>query len=469
MSNNSYIVRTSKDNLYRFYINDGNLTVERFEKFKKINTYIFIKDILEYSLYIDKNDKIYIVYITNKRQLMYIDFSGNSSPIEIPHLTGEILIYSIGIISVNSIVHIFFVANDKNKQCSYLYHCYLNSNEWINEKVTEVDYSKYTRAYFLDFYQKDIYIFYCRNSALEQYTIIKYNTSNKELSDFENNILIKDISNLKFLISPKGIGLIYFNKIVNNNAETHALYKDFNNLNSVWSYNNISDNNSNALKSIIFCKNNIFYYLWNIGTNMVYKKSNNLINWSKKFEIGSKEVNMDRLTYLSNFSQDKDLKINSIYFSYLKTIYQIIDPKLIYSYERLSMDNLEDSHSNVAVTLEESPICFMLASNRIIKGKDSYIDRLRSDLEDNDKTIKKLNRLIESYKIELKKLEVEVTNKSYENLDTNNYYEMKIAKLREEMDNLTKNTNERIMNLLNIIDEKEQIITKLYNITKSKK
>ncbi len=269
MSNNSYIVRTSKDNLYRFYINNGSLMVERFQGLKKTNTYTFIKDILEYSLYIDKNDKIYIVCITNKGQLMYIDFNSNSSPIEIPCLKSEILIYSLNILSMDSSVHIFFAANDKTKQCNYIYHCYLNSNEWTNEKVTEIDYSKYTRAYFLDFYEKDIYIFYCKNSVFGQYTIIRYNTSNKKWSDFENNILIKNINNLKFLISPKGMGIIYFNKIINNNAETHALYKDFNNLNSIWSYNNISSSNSNALKPIIFSINNIFYYLWNTGTSVI--------------------------------------------------------------------------------------------------------------------------------------------------------------------------------------------------------
>ncbi|MCM8711263.1 hypothetical protein M2651_09495 [Clostridium sp. SYSU_GA19001] len=390
MSNNSYIVRTSKDDLYKFKLESGNLIVEKFEGLKQTNEYVLIKDILEYSLYIDENDKIYISYITNQQQLMLTIFDNNLSSIEIFHSSCNTYIHSVNIIAINSNVHIFIVIKNLAEENNYLYHFYFHLNEWISERIDGIEYLRYTCPYFLDFYKKDIYLFYCINSISGEYVIRKYNTDKIVWDCFKNSITLKNFTNLNFFITLKGICLIYFNKIINNNVRTHILFKNLNNLDSLWNYNNISRDNSNTLKPVIFCKNNIFYYMWNTGTSIVYKKSSNLINWSEEFGLDSKKKNMRKLTYLSNFSEDKDLKINFMYFSYLDATYQIINPKLNCSYESLSIDNLDEDNIKSA-SLQEKIIYF---TDCAFKGDKDYM----KEMEEKDILIAKLRNKIEEQK-----------------------------------------------------------------------
>jgi hypothetical protein len=466
-------VRTSKDDLYKFYLEDSKLNFERLKELEQTKKSTIIKNILEFSMFLDESDKIHITYITNQQQLMYISLDNNSNCKEIFHSNGDVLICSVNIITINSTVHIFFVKQDLAKHSNHLYHCYNQLNEWTVEEVDKIDFFKLTNPFYLDFFNKEIYLFYQKNSTSGEYVIRKYNEYGNKWCDFRSVILAKNIINLNFFLTLEGMCVIYYNEVINKNVKTSILFNHLNKLNSIWNYSDLSINNSNTLKPIIICKNNTFYYMWNTGANIMFKRSSDLINWSREIELDNKERSIIKLIYISNFPEDNDLKIKSIYFSYLIAIYERIHSKLNNSYERLSIDNLEEE-CNTSIAVQKNPIYLML------ENKDNYTDKLNSELQTKDRTIKylydinssltinvkKLMNLIQYYKNELKRMEDENIAKSCEKEEMIYHYDMEIARLNKEIDNISRNSNKRIRDLINIIDEKENIITKLHNVIK---
>lgn len=563
------IVRTSKNQIYKFYIENQNLIIEKINIRNEENKTILREGIIDFSLDIDENDKIHVVYTKNKRELVYTQYPEDIDDINIIKVDYGWTIDSIKVKSIGSNINIFYRSNDLFKSTSYICHKYLCKEKWL-DKITA---QNYISPYFIDNHGEYIYILYCKSRNTGEYKIRKFYLTNDNWDNLEDNMIIKDADNVNFFITPDNIGIISFNKIIENNLQVLIRYKNFNVENSSWSCDiNISKSSINAFKPISFYKNDNTYIMWDQGNHIVYRKSKNLSDWSKEYVIPWKDENINKLLYISNdlknhvldeasidlsetlqrnanYSNTKEeLKnkasnqINSL-FQYLMKEFKLereillanikikkddieallnkiqCQNKTITSLEdnnlnlRNEIDTLNDSIEEYEEKFNELKVeknsDYKLKSQNIANYESEIIklkeekDRLMTEIEKRKeeninirKKIESLNNLIEEYEEKFNRLKVEKDSAGKFKSQNITYYESEIIKLKEEKDRLiahNKNyckkifdceseinelreekeeyfmdSNLKIYSLLKIIEEKENIIKKLYRIVKVK-
>lgn len=471
----NYIVRDSKDNSYELYLNDGKLTL----KSNNTGQPIFKENVLEYAVDIDKDDKIHIVYFDKEGRLNYsIYFKEELKEKNILSVSEEYTLKLLNIRVICSKLHIFYQVYSLNKGVRAVYHNYFYEGEWIDENIAEPSCPQYVSSYCVDYYNDDIYILYPKNYDLGKYSIKKFNTKKNKWEDFENNIIIKGATNLNVFVAPNKILIICFNKLINSNIQTMVIYINLNVSNSLWSSEiNISNNNTNALKPTVFYKNNNIYIMWMQGDSIVYKKSSDMINWSKEFVSNIKSENKHNLLHLSNNSKEFNFKINHAYTFYTEFLNSVLNFQSDCSCDILSSDNVNNdiSHSENTKLNSSTKASIQIYVDEYAIYKDSYIQKLIREIElKNEKIayinevnlklknqINVLNNLINEYKSRLQNAKVEQIISNKKHSEAIYKYGNEIKNLEEEKNKSFMDMSKKIESLLKIIQEKDNIIQKL--------
>lgn len=477
-----YIVRDSKDNFYEFYLNDGKLTLKNIN----IGQPIFKENVLEYAIDIDKDDKIHIVYFDKEGRLNYcIYFKEEFKEKNILSVSEKYTLRLLNIKVICSKLHIFYQVYNLNKGITAVYHNYLYEGEWIYENIAEPSCPQYVSSYCLDYYNNDIYFFYPKNYDLGKYSIKKFNTKENRWKDFENSIIIKGATNLNVFIAPNKILIVFFNKLINSNIQTMVIYKDLNVLNSLWSPEiNISNNNTNTLKPTVFYKNNSIYIMWMQGDSIVYKKSSDMMNWSKEFVSNIKLQNKYNLVHLSNNSKELNFKINHVYTLYTEFLNSVLNFESDCSCDSLSSDNVSNNslHGENINLNSSAKASMQIGFDKYTIYKDSYIQKLIREIESknekivyiNEANLKLknqidiLNNLINEYESRSQNAKVEQIMSNKKHSEAIYKYENEIKNLEEEKNKSFMDMSKKIESLLKIIEEKDNIIQKLYEVAREK-
>lgn len=468
-----YIVRDSKDSFYQFYLCNKNLILEN----SRIGQRVIRENILEYALDIDKSDKIHIIYLNIKGELRYIVCNNKMEEKNVFVVKDKYILKDLKLKVIDSSIHIFYQVDSLKEDRSAIYHNYLIGSNWVDEKLAETCCPRYICSYFVDCYEKDIYLLYCWNYDLGEYNIKKFDINKNIWEDFQSGILIKDSSSLNFFITPNYIGIICFSKFVDTNIQTFIKYKDFNDLSSKWSLDrNISNSNSNTLKPIIFYKDNYIYVAWKQENRIVYKKSKDILNWSRELILDLKSESIYELMY-SNSDECANIKINCVYIPYIEFLYSLINSKIEYTYDSLSIESVNDnvlSLSDVKLS-NESISSLQKKYSEFIEEKDKRIKSLINEIEEKDTEISRLretnlilNNQIKCFQNSINEYETKLQNIKAEQVVNNqkyfiaaSYYENEIKKLKEEKEKLLQDINNKIQSLLKIIAEKDEIIQRI--------
>ncbi|MCY6356047.1 hypothetical protein [Clostridium sp. ZS2-4] len=463
----NYIVKTSKNRFYKFYINNKKLVTEKFIGNQKINQAILDEEILNYSLDIDKYDKIHLIYLTINGALKYTSYPSNNNHMNILTLKNNLSIDTLDIKVLESDIHIFYKTNSLYKNKSLLYHHYFHNNNFLDEEMIEINCPKYVCPYFVDSYKNNIYMLYCNDYDKSQYKIKKFNSFTNLWCDFENNIVIKDANNLNFFVTPNNIGIISYNKAINKNLQTLIIYKDFNTTDSIWSQNIcISNNNVNSFKPIIFSKQKYTYVVCKESDSIIYRRSNDLIHWSKEHILNTKQKNIATYAYISNNSNDSIFKINTIYLSCNEALCPIKRSESNYPSHTsnstdLSIYKLPDADKPLQTNTSAAP---EINYDEIINEKDRTIHSINSmNLYLTDQ-INILNHELNDYEMLLEKLNAEKLLNNQKHNKNISYYERQINTLKSKINESSINTNKKIQSMLKIINEKEFTIQNLYNL-----
>jgi hypothetical protein len=467
----NYIVRDSKDNFYEFYLNDGKLTLKN----SSIGQTIFKENVLEYAVDIDKDDKIHIVYFDKEGRLNYSLYYKEKLIEENTFLINKG--YKVTLINIKIIyskLHIFYQAYNCSKGKTAIYHSYLSVGKWIDETIVEINCPKYVSSYFIDYYNEYIYTLYLKDYNSGEYNIKKFNGKIEKWEEFEDTFAIKGATNLSIFVLPSKIVMICFNKLVNHNIQAMVIYKDLNIKNSLWSKEiNISDNNKNAVKPIVFYSKDNIYVTWKQGNSIAYKKSTDLLTWTREFIIDTDLEREFNLMFISSNFKHSNLKINRTYMLHAEFIFSPINSKSYYSCDSLTCNS----------TSKDTELSLQTNDNESKKYKDNYIKKLLSEIEAKDWTIKHvkelnlrlkdevniLNNLIHDYEDKLQNIKNKQVLNSKAYSQVINKYEKELKLLEEEKNKLFINTNEKVETLLKVIEEKDIIIQKLYRIIKGEK
>ncbi|WMJ81121.1 hypothetical protein RBU49_02400 [Clostridium sp. MB40-C1] len=470
----TYLIKTSENELSKFYIDNKKLASEKFIQGKKVKEFILKEDIMNYALDVDKKGNVHLIYITCDGILNYTVYSYSAKHFNIVTIKDNFFPDTLDIKAIEGNIHIFYKTSNLYKNKSLLCHYYFYNNNCLDEKMIEINCPKYICPYFLDTNENNIYLLYCNDYYRHKYTIKKFNLNSNSWQDFDKNISIENANSLNFFINPHNIGIISYNKSINKNIETLIKYKDFNNSNSTWSKDIVISNNAlNSFKPLIFYKENYTYIMWIHGNNIVYKFSDTLTHWSKEYTLNTNENNKGTYAYIYTIPANPNFKINNMYTYCIDHIYSLIQHKLEnphklntpYKLNNINSpiyklpsnnNNLHFNSSSLSKTNYEETIREKNKTIDKINSMNSYllsqINLLKNDLSDCESTIEKL-------KSDKLKSEQKLTNDIIS-------YEMEIHNLKSKInDNLmTKNNN--IQSLLKIIEEKETTIKNLYNLLK---
>lgn len=477
-SQQDYIVKTSKGHLYIFYINNENLMIKKIDTNEKTESILFKEKVVNYALDIDNNDVIHIVYLSKIGSVYYTTYPYINYCIKIDSLTKYLPIKYLNIRALKSGIHIFYRTSNLYKNKGFICHNYLHNNTWENKLLLETNSPHYICPYFIDSYDKDLYMLYCNDYKEHKYILKKFNLQSNLWYDFEDNITIENINNLNFFITPYNTGIIAYDKLINNSIQTLLRYKNFDSNKSSWSKDMyVSDTNANILNLIVFYEDKKLHMMWNENGNIVYKTSKDLISWKKKSVPNVKNIDIDLYNYITNDLKNRDSKINNIYFS---SKFSSINMQLTNTSNTdansLTMvsnkpDILNKLNNTLVDTVPSSSDETILHRNEPIKSlifeellKDKIITQL---LEKNlilEKELQSLYSSIDEYKYTLDKQKSEhyLENKKFQSQI--NTYKNKIHNLKEEKYKLYIESNKKNHELFKIIEEKEKLLQDLWEL-----
>jgi hypothetical protein len=460
--NNSYIVRTSINKLYHFFLVDKNLVVMIFENGTNIDNFIIKHEIDEFSLDIDKNDLIHIAYLS-KNKLKYFTYPTTTAQDTIILSTcGSSIIKELSIKIINFFVHVFYIQDKVELNLSFIFHSYLYDNHWHHIQVDDLISPKYINSYHFEYCSNDLYLLYSKH----KFQIKKFSISSNMWTDFDSNISIDNISNLHFLITSDNIGILCFNQFIDKNLQAIIKYKSFNASNTSWSSNiNVSMTSLNSARPKAFFKDNTVHVIWTQGDTIIHKKSQDLLSWENENNIyikSQKHVS----TYISNNNEDKDYKMNTIDTNFIFSQLNLINYNTYDSKEYAANDMvLTMTHTNNDTNIINCNRLIQDLLNEVEK-KDKEKEQLLKVLQEEkikySKQLATLHESIEQYKIELDKLRNERMAENKDLLNIILQYEREFKNLKSENENLLLSVNNKIQCLLEIIEEKNSIIRKLH-------
>lgn len=467
----TYIVQTSKNIFFKFYIKNEKLTLEKSSN-NNINGKVLLEEnILNFSLDIDRNDKIHIIYVSKNNVLKYTIFPSQNNSMNIISLKDNFFVDKLDIKSIRNDIHIFYKTNNLCNGKNILWHYYFKENTYNKKKIFEIPYTKYVNPYFIDNYKNDIYLLFCNNYNTNKYSIEKYNIDSDMWYNLENNIMLKDINNLNFFITPHNIGILSYNKSIKNTSQILLKYKDFNTKNSHWSKEIFISNNSiNSFKPIIFYKNKYTYVMWYEGNNILYKRSRDLINWSDEsiLDIYNKKNPTYIYIYLNN--NDTSSKFNIIFSSYLKNLN--IFPNVVAPLKDLTLDSLKvtsikpyNNKNNLNI---EKYTELQKVFDKIIRDKNNTIEKISSMNSYLLLQINSLKNELTNYEKKLSKLKNEKNNLSKKSNKSIDYYKDKLSVLELKFQIYSFNKDKKVNSLLKIIQNKDLTIQNLHDLINKK-
>lgn len=474
----NYIVKTSKDHLYIFYINNENLMLKKIDTNEKTEPILFKEKVVNYALDIDNNDVIHIVYLSKANCVNYSIYPGNNYCIKIDSLTKDLPIKYLNIRALEDGIHIFYRTSNLYRNKGFICHNYINNDICENKTLLETNSPHYICPYFIDTYDKDLYMLYCTNYKKHKYILKKFNLQSNSWYDFQDNITIENINNLNFFITPHNTGIIAYDKLTNNTIQTLLQYKNFNSKNSSWSKNiYVSDANANILNLIVFYKDKNLHIMWNENDNILYKTSEDFINWKKKYISNEKNVEIILYNYVNNDLRNRTSKINNIYFSSKFSSSNMLltnSSNTNTDTNSLIMMNTKNNINNTLVntvsnssnetTLYENSQIKPIIFERIRKNK-IIIQLLKKNLI-LQKELQSLCTSIDEYKYTLNKQKSEHYLEIQKFKTEINTCKNKIHNLKEEKYNLYIEANKKNHELFKIIEEKEKLLQTLWEMIK---
>jgi hypothetical protein len=449
----NYILRTSGEVFNKLSINNNDsLILEEIKLGEVVSKSSIIDNIKNYSAAIDKEDKIHIVYTDDNINLNYIVLSEKENVVHISRVKHNLILGCMSIKILDLKPHIIFTVIDVKQNKHSINHGYLEGGFWNTEEIFEATGPKYIQPYSLELYNNEIYIMLYLKYSEGKAALFRLEDSTNQWVDIDRNIDLEDSINQSFFISPSNVAIITYNKLINKSIQTIVMYRNLmTKLYESWKGSVISDEDTNTLKPSVFFREEYYYITWLQGSKMVLKRSKELIDWEDALIFDKYSDKYIKCTYMSNNSEDSDLKTNSIYFSNTKdsipSIHLHYKQKVLKEYVAL-----DSGQSNVSY-LEEH---FQLLDKEL--EKKTHENNLMKD------NINDLQNVIEEYEAYIDILSsVETSSVKDINFNESNFLNEIIALIKEEGIQL-QSYKESMLKMYAMLQYKDKIIEELMSL-----
>ncbi|HCW05575.1 MAG TPA: hypothetical protein DGK91_14300 [Clostridium sp.] len=431
-NNYSFLLRDSTNYYHKFYLSESNTLMLQTFSDKGLSSILPVeKNISDYSVDLDKEDKIHLILLKDSGELYYRIHPSNKFQKKLAHVNLKSnKVKFLTIKTIREDVHIFYMLNNKSTLCRSIYHSYYHNNCWTTKKVVDVKADKFFYPYMIDCTKNYIYLFYSKDSK-QSYGIKKFNLDFYMWGDLDDNIKLPISHNASFLISDKNVAFICYNASLNRNIYTLVRYRDLNNNSSKWSKDiPLSEATINALHPAIVVKNNYTYILWTEGENIVYRKTDSgSINWNSKNLLMKKNPYLCNSVYISNHSSEPNFKNTYCPIIVDSPPYPVI--------------NLEKPSNKDEIREKENTIIPFLNNKQSNEGdsyKEEYIRQLQLIIMEKDK------KLMENYHLnnELSKKIQELTSTIKEKGMDLSHLQQQYQLLRDEYEDLKKKNLEKV-------------------------
>lgn len=388
------------------------------------------KNIADYSVDMDKEDKIHLILLKDSGELFYRIHPSNKYQKKLAQLNLKVnKIKFLTIKNIREDVHIFYMLNNKSSLSPSIYHSYYHNNCWTTKKVVDVKADKFLYPYMIDHTQNHIYLFYSQDSN-QCYGIKKFNLDFYMWGDLDDNIKLPVSHNTSFLINDKNIAFICYNASLYRNIYTLVRFRDLNNNSSQWSKDiPLSEATINALHPAIVVRHNYTYIIWTEGDNIVYRKTDSaVINWSSKDVLMRKNPYICNSIYISNHSSEPNLK---------NTYCPIIvdsPPYPIINLEKASDKKDIEEKENTVI-----PISNSIQNTDDLSQKEEYIRQLQLIIMEKDKKLMEYYHLNKELSKQVDELTSNMQEKTMDLADLQQQYQL----LKDEFEDFKKKNLER--------------------------
>ncbi|MGV8980207.1 hypothetical protein [Clostridium sp.] len=494
----TYILRTSSDGFNKFSINSSNRLIhEGIKNGEVVSRNNIVDNIKEYSAAIDSEDKIHIIYTEDNMELKYMVLPRTNNIVNIASAKKNHILSCISIKIIYASPHIFYTITDmQNNQHSICMSSIVNGI-WQCSEIFQTIGPRYIQPYLLEMHDRKIYILLYLNYLEGKLALFRMNNSSGGWEELDRNIELKDSSNVSFIISPKNILIIAYNKLINRNFQTIIIYrslitKKYKN----WESRVLSNEDSNTLKPSIFFKKDKYYMTWVQGSKVVLKSSKDLIYWENIFTFDKYSNNFSKCCYMSNNSEDSNLKMNTTYLSNSINPYSLINTYFRDEEPKVSLNlDVEIPHENLLEQVVEFSQIKLNETARLSEGKsEGMVELLEGKLQEEtgfleaklEKKIKLLDRELKEKKYEnnIMKKNINYLNNTIGQHEDNiillnktqisslrdfnflrNNFLDKIISFHKEKDILLSAYNDKLWQLFMLIEEKDKLINDLYKKT----
>ncbi|GAA0177657.1 hypothetical protein SH2C18_08450 [Clostridium sediminicola] len=310
-NNKTYNFKTSEGVNYIIYLNYHYLFISKLGADSEIKQLIKEDKIINFSVDIDLYDNFHIIYYSASKMLKYFTYSLDKGMNCIFKRKHSINSLYIKIIKEN--VHIFYKTENLYKFNAILYYSNFVNNTCVYQEVFETNSSNCTHSYFTDYYEKNMYLFYCEDYLHGKYILNNYYQDNNKLIKSNETIILPETQHLNFFVAPNNIGVIIYNKKIHDTWHLSINYRNLNKIESQWSSsiftslnntnNNFKDNNNILSSKIVQLENKIY----NLDEIVLSLKKESKRNRKLLFQK-TQEYKSSLLTYDNKISNIKKVK-----------------------------------------------------------------------------------------------------------------------------------------------------------------
>jgi hypothetical protein len=483
-----FIVRDSKQNLYKFSMSEDNsLILEKlYEDVAKSKT-ILKKNISNFTVDIDDKDVIHIIYVDMSNKIKYSIYSSEFIDNFFLNFDDEnndhrFLFFKF----ILDKLYLFFITRTSNNTQCALKRCIIKNNDINVETLLMVNCSKYTCPYYIYSTPDSIYILYSKDHD-EKYTLLAFDVLKNKWHEHSNIIALTNPSHMNFIVKNDTV-LICYNSFQNKNIVLRLASISLKSTSSFFS-NQVLLSNTNSFSPypLILNIKNHTHILWEEDNkitycNFIYDE----IMIVKKQYIPLHKSEVHYANYRSNFRDTLNVNATIAYTVSGNSIYIITDLQKTFTHKTNEVNVVIPSeiHKEVSIleevsTLEEVPSD--IESTSLVPINVDFLEitpYLNDYIKELYSSTTNTNKLLSNYNEDNKKLTNEVNYLAR----LNSTYKSRVEDLKNRLikyrnDSATILTNYKNVinvmerdknNLINIIKEKDNEISSLQNIINSR-
>ncbi len=163
---NDHIVRFKSGKVWHFFSRKGcGIYFRRFDKNRGWqNEMQLVPHALDYfSLSIDRNDMLHLVYQDQGGQVKYMKYNGRDWDEQLVALydPATYIVHFVSVVPFNDGVHIFFSSGPNPSTGMWnIHHCYFNGSKWVDDKIISYTAQKQPGPLYFDLHGKNLHMIY---------------------------------------------------------------------------------------------------------------------------------------------------------------------------------------------------------------------------------------------------------------------------------------------------------------------